>query len=148
MDLFNFKVDLAQISVEDLAIFLLLSKNRNDENNLKDKAEKTGLYKCAVTEVGANASNIKSKIVSSVIGASLDCGIINKIPHQIHALLQATEQALRSIMDTNILTGNIGLRLSIVRDSQWIVVGIYGSFAAYHLVNQKRISLGIMHISY
>lgn len=146
--MFNFNVNLNQMSVEDLAVYLLLAGDRNIENNLKEEAEKTGMFKCAVTEVGANAGNIKSKIVSSAIGASLDCGIINKIPHQIHALLQAVEQALRSILDANILIGNVGLKLSIVRDSQWIVVGIYGSFSAYHMVNQKRISLGIMHISY
>jgi len=146
--LFNFKINLTGISAEELAIFLLLANDRNIENDLRMEAEKIGVFKCAVTEVGANASNIKSKIVNSVLGASLDCGIINKVPHQIHSVLQATEQALRSILDTNILIGNAGLKLSIVRDSQWIVVGIYGNFAAYHMVNQKRISLGIMHITY
>lgn len=146
--MFNLKIDLTHISAEDFALFLLLASDRNIESKLRQEAETLGLFKCAVTEVGANASNIKSKIISSIIGASLDCGVITKIPHQIHAVVQATEQALRSILNVNILIGNAGLRLAIVRDSQWLVVGIYGSFAAYHMINQKRIALGIMHISY
>ena len=146
--LFTLKMDLAQMSAEELAIFLLLTGDRQTENRLRLEAENLGLFKCAVTEVGANSGNIKSKIISSALGASLDCGIITKTPHQIHAVLQAAEQALRSILETNILIGNAGLKLSIVRDSQWVVIGVYGSFAAYHMVNQKRIALGIMHISY
>ena len=148
MPLFNLKIDLTQISAEELAIFLLLTGDRSVESNLRQEAENLGLFKCAVTEVGANTTNIKSKIISSALGASLDCGIITKTPHQIHAVLQAAEQALRSILEANILIGNAGLKLSVVRDSQWVVVGIYGSFAAHHMINQKRIALGIMHISY
>jgi len=141
-------MDLTKISAEELAIFLLLAGDRAAENKLRQEAEGLGLFKCAVTEVGASSANIRSKIINSALGASLDCGIITKTPHQIHAVLQAAEQALRSILETNILIGNAGLKLSIVRDSQWVVVGVYGHFAAYHMVNQKRIALGIMHISY
>ncbi len=145
----NIEVDFTALGPEEVAtLLLLLSINRNMENRIKREIESTGLFKCAVTEIGAGVDAIKRKLVSAVVGAALDNDLINKTPHHVHALIHATEEAVRGIFETNPLTGNVGLKISMVRDSQWIVVSVLGSCAAHHLSNHKHIGLGMMHIDY
>lgn len=144
----NILLDPTKLTAEEVAVFLLLTSDRETEQEIKQNIEKTGLFKCAVTEIGSSVETCRKKIVSAVIGASLDYGLISKTPHQIHALVHAAEEAIKSILVSNPLMGDMGLKLSIVRDSQWIVVAVFGNCAAHYLSNHKHLGLGVMHIAY
>ncbi len=140
-------IDFASLGPEEVAVLLLvLASNRAMEKNLRHEIEKTGMYKCVVTEIGTGIDTARRKVVSAVVGASLDNGLINKTPNHVHALLHAAEEAIKVFMESNPLASDLGVRISIVRDSQWIVVAMLGSASAHYLSNHKSISLGMMHM--
>ena len=139
--------DVSGIGPEKSALCLLLASSREEEAQLKRTLENTGLYKCAVTEVGAKLASFKQKVVGSVIAAALDCGVLSKTPHHIHALVHATDEAAQPFLRSS-LVEDLGVKVAVVRDSQWIVVAMFGECAAHYLTNHRQIGLGVMHISY
>lgn len=143
----NISIDPAKFAPEEIAVLLLvLAVNREQEKILKDEIECSGIYKCAITEIGVNIENLKKKLIDAVVGASLDNGIINKTPQHIHALTHAAEEAAKNIINSNVLITNLGVRISIVRDEEWVVVAICGNCGSHHLCNHKHLGMGIMHI--
>ncbi|MDQ7790154.1 MAG: HutP family protein [Clostridia bacterium] len=144
----NMQIEAAKLSAEEVAVLLLMCTDRTAEQQLKHDIERTGLFKCAVTEIGSSLELARKKMVSAVMGASLDNGIINKTPHHVHALVHATEEAIQGILSSNTLTGDLGVKISVVRDSQWIAVAVFGHCSAHYMSSHKHIGLGLMHIHY
>ncbi|HHY37544.1 MAG TPA: HutP family protein [Clostridia bacterium] len=141
-------LDLTSITVERAALLLVLTLSREDEQELKQILERNGRFKCAVTELGAKTSVFTEKIISAVIGASLNCQVISKTPQHIHALVHATHEAVQSLLPNPFLTGDLGVKVGIVRDSQWIAVAMFGESADHTMSNHKRVGLGVMHMLY
>jgi hut operon positive regulator len=126
---------------------LLLASSREEEARLKQTLERTGLYKCAVTEVGAKLAGFKQKVVGSVVAAALDCGVVSRTPHHVHALIHAAHEACQPFLDSA-LVEDLGVKVAIVRDSRWVVVAMFGECAAHHLTDHKQVGLGVMHMAY
>lgn len=143
----NLKIEPHKLTLEEIAILLLLISKRDVEQEVIQQIQKNGLFKCVVTEIGCSFKESRRKLISSVIGASLDSKVIDKTSHHIHSLVHATEEAFSGILVSNPLVENIGFKLSIVRDSQWIAVALFGNCASHHMSNHKHIGIGVMHIA-
>ena len=128
------------------ALLLALTRNINDENLLK-KTFKEQKIRFVVTEIGGKSDlDFQDKINRAVIGASLNEGLADKTPHDIHAVLHATEEAKRGILINTTSSTNIALKVAIVRDENWVAVAMFGESSIHPITSHERCGLGVMHI--
>lgn len=126
---------------------LLLSMSSDDEENeIKRKIVEKTNYKIGVTRVAGFASEIRRKFAPAILGAALNCNVINKTTPEVHALLHASLEALNSIIQSESLDSSLSLKVSVVSDGKWICVGIFGDSAFYPITNHEKSALGTMHI--
>lgn len=126
---------------------LLLSMSSDDEENeIKRKIVERTNYKIGVTRVAGFASEIRRKFAPAILGAALNCNVINKTTPEVHALLHASLEALNSIIQSESLDSSLSLKVSVVSDGKWICVGIFGDSAFYPITNHEKSALGTMHI--
>lgn len=133
--------------VSSAAIILSLSKTMSDEEQIKSFLKEQG-YMCAVTEVGGKSSvaDFQERSTKSIIGACLNCNIINKESSEIHALLHAAEEAKKGVIVNVSSSTHLSLKVAIVRRDRWIAVAMYGESAVHYTTNHQRSGLGVMHI--
>ena len=128
------------------ALLLALTRNIRDETLLK-QVYKDQRIKFVVTEIGGKSDgNFQDKINRAVIGASLNEGIVGKNPHDIHAVLHAAEEAKRGILVNTTSSTNIAIKIAIVRDNEWVAVGMFGESSIHPITSHERCGLGVMHI--
>lgn len=134
-------------SIGVAAMLLALTRTIHDEEKMK-KAVRAAGHSFVVTEVGGKtASNgFQDQINRAVIGAGLNAGVIAKTPNEIHAVVHATEEALKGILVNVATSSSLALKIAIVRNEHWIVVVIFGQSALHYMTNHERAGLGIMHI--
>lgn len=138
-------IDAIVEDTQSAAIVLSLSNSVATENILKEYCKEKG-FKCAVTEFGGTDSEFKKKIVNSVVGACLNKEIITKTATDIHAVIHATEEAIKGFILTNGMSSNLAVKIAIVRKDKWISVAFTGYSAIHYLTNHKRACVGTMHI--
>ena len=128
------------------AMLLALTRTINDENKLKSIYKEKGI-RFVVTEMGGKSDgNFQDKINRAVIGASLGEGLVEKTPHDIHAVLHASEEAKRGILVNTTSSTNIALKIAIVRDEAWVAVAMFGESSIHPITSHERAGLGVMHI--
>lgn len=128
------------------AALLLSMSSDEEENEIKRKIIEKTNYRIGVTRVAGFASEIRRKFAPAILGAALNCNVINKTTSEVHALLHASLEALNSIIQSESLDSSLSLKVSVVCDNKWICVGIFGDSAFYPITNHEKSSLGIMHI--
>jgi len=128
------------------AALLLSMSSDEEENEIKRKIIEKTNYRIGVTRVAGFASEIRRKFAPAILGAALNCNVINKTTPEVHALLHASLEALNSIIQSESLDSSLSLKVSVVCDNKWICVGIFGDSAFYPITNHEKSSLGIMHI--
>lgn len=126
---------------------LSLTQTMNDEDYVKNYL-KVKNYKCAVTEVGGKSSlaDFQERSTKSIIGACLNCDIIQKESSEIHALLHAAEEAKKGVIVNVSSSTHLSLKVAVVRKEHWIAVAMYGNSAVHYTTNHQRSGLGVMHI--
>lgn len=131
---------------EAASVLLAMTGSLHDENAVKNLLSGRG-YKFAVTELGGDASSseFRDKTTRAIIGACLNCGVIEKNAREIHAVLHAAEDAKMGY-SPNMTPANISCKIAVVRGKGWIAVTFYGNSAVHHVTNHKRLGFGIMHI--
>lgn len=139
----EFKMDVDRIG--KVALLLSMSSDE-EEHEIKKKIVESTNYKVGVTRVAGFASEIRRKFAPAVLGAALNCNVINKTTPEVHALLHASLEALNSIIHSESLDSSLSLKVSVVSDGKWICVGIFGDSAFYPITNHEKSALGIMHI--
>lgn len=128
------------------ALLLALTRNIQDESRLKEIYKKQGV-RFVVTEIGGKSDgNFQDKINRAVIGAGLNEGIVDKTAHDIHAVLHAAEEAKRGILVNTTSSTNIAIKIAIVRDDEWVAVGMFGESSIHPITSHERCGLGVMHI--
>ncbi len=128
------------------ALLLALTRNINDENHLK-RIFKEQNINFVVTEMGGKSNvDFQDKVNRAVIGASLNAGLAKKNPHDIHAILHATEEAKRGVMVNTSSSTHMALKIAIVRDDYWVAVAMFGDSSIHPITSHERCGLGIMHI--
>ncbi|HPB33242.1 MAG TPA: HutP family protein [Caldisericia bacterium] len=139
----EFCLDVSRIGK---AALLLSMSSDEEENEIKRKIIEKTNYRIGVTRVAGFASEIRRKFAPAILGAALNCNVINKTTPEVHALLHASLEALNSIIQSESLDSSLSLKVSVVCDNKWICVGIFGDSAFYPITNHEKSSLGIMHI--
>lgn len=143
--LVNDFLSLQNLTVERAAILLSMTTSRESENTLREYLKERG-FTCGVTEIAGKASDVSEKLFHHVLGAALHLGVLEKTPHNVHALVHATHEACIGINFDMWLNTNYRLKVTIVRKDTWLVV-VFNGFAATHPIsNHHRIGLGAMHI--
>lgn len=127
------------------ALLLAATKDPEDESFLKDELQRIG-WRSVATEVGGLAGDIPRKVTRAVVGASLNAGVVEKKPHEMHALMHATLEAMNAFMPTSMLEASIGAKIGIVRNRHWITVAILGDTAFHAVAHHERCGMGVMHI--
>jgi len=139
----EFCLDVSRIGK---AALLLSMSSDEEENEIKRKIIEKTNYRIGVTRVAGFASEIRRKFAPAILGAALNCNVINKTTSEVHALLHASLEALNSIIQSESLDSSLSFKVSVVCDNKWICVGIFGDSAFYPITNHEKSSLGIMHI--
>ncbi len=117
--------ELSGLGPEKAALGLLLTGSRDEEARLKRSLEQTGLYKCAVTEVGAKVAVFRQKLVAAVMGVALECGVVSRVPSHLHALIHAAHEACQPFL-SSALVEDLGVKVAIVATasgSSWPSLG-------------------------
>lgn len=127
------------------ALLLAITKTREDEENIRTVLNGKG-FKCAVTETGGSVQEVRKKVIKSVLGAALNNGVIEKNSREAHAILHATQEAERGYMFDSFWSNDVMMKISIVRTTNWIAVGMFGQSAMHMETNHERAGLGVMHI--
>ena len=140
-------VGVSNLTVGRAAMLLALTATREEEDELKKNIELGNNIKCAVTEVGGKVNDFKEKITNSVIGAALNCNVIEKDSRQVHALLHATMEAENGMLFGSAIGLNLAVKVGIARDAEWIAVALFGQSGAHFLTSHERAGFGLMHLA-
>ena len=128
------------------AMRLAMSRTLAEESALKLDYAAQGI-RFVVTEVGGSTKrDFQEKASRAVFGAALSAGLIEKLPHEVHALLHAAEEAKRGAIINTSSEANLAVKIAIVRTSHWIAVAIFGSSAIHPMTSHERCGLGVMNI--
>jgi hut operon positive regulator len=128
------------------AMRLALTRTLAEEESVKASVAKEG-WKLVVTEVGGKSSrDFQEKINRAVIGASLNGGVIEKLGHEMHALLHACEEAKRGVFINVASDTDLALKVAIIRKQHWLAVAMFGESAIHPMSSHERCGLGVMNI--
>ncbi len=105
-----------------------------------------GEFRLAITFVSGMTNEIKGSFIKSIIGCSLQNGLVEKSNTEIHAVIHAGLDALGGIIHQVGADSSLKMKVAIVRDRHWVAVAMYGESAYNPLTNHERASLGIMHL--
>lgn len=128
------------------AMRLAITRTQYEEEQIKAEYASKNL-RFVVTETGGKSNqDFQDKISKSVIGATLNQGVISKVATEIHALFHAVDEAKRGILVNTTTDTSLALKIAIVRNDSWIAVAIFGESAIHPLSSHERCGLGVMHI--
>lgn len=128
------------------ALQLALTQSLAEEAKLKALYAEMG-KRFVVTEIGGTSGgDFQEKINRSVLGAALNAGLVQKTPHELHALLHATEEAKRGVLVNAASSVSLALKVAIVRQPHWIAVAMYGQSSIHPVTSHERCGLGVMHL--
>lgn len=105
-----------------------------------------GEFRLAITFVSGMTNEIKGSFIKSIIGCSLQNGLVEKSNTEIHSVIHAGLDALGGIIHQVGADSSLKMKVAIVRDRHWVAVAMYGESAYNPLTNHERASLGIMHL--
>ena len=129
-----------------IALRLAMAQTLAEENQLKEAYRNQDIA-FVVTEVGGNTRrDFQEKVTRAVFGAGLNSRLIQKEPHEVHALLHVTEEAKRGAIINVSSEANMAVKIAIVRKEHWIAVALFGESAIHPITEHERCGLGIMHI--
>ncbi len=138
-----------KLNTDRIGKMALLAAMSDEEEERQIKAEVNntiGKEKLAVTFITGLTSDIKKSFVKSIVGCSLQNGLIKKNGTQVHAVLHAALEALNGVISSVPAEASLKLKVGIVTNEEWVAVAIYGDSAFYPITNHERCALGVMHL--
>lgn len=129
------------------AMRLAMTRSIYEENTVKNELAKSKDFQFVVTEVGGSSKkDFQEKMSRSILGAALNAGLIQKLPHEVHALFHAAEEAKRGTLVNISSDVHLALKVAIVRREHWIAVAIFGDSAIHPITCHERCGLGVMNL--
>lgn len=129
------------------AMRLAMTRSIYEENAVKSELAKSNDSQFVVTEVGGSSKkDFQEKVTRSILGAALNAGLIQKLPHEVHALFHAAEEAKRGTLVNMSSDVHLALKVAIVRKEHWIAVAMFGDSAIHPITCHERCGLGIMNL--
>jgi len=126
--------------VAQAAIFIAMTKSREEEMKLKQKHLEEGIKSLAVDYGGEFLSSLQ-KVVERAVVASKREDIIDDSSHSDGAVAGATREALTQIMP-KALGLNVGGKVGIARGETHIAVAI---FFGIGLLHRNDVAIGLGH---
>ena len=128
------------------ALRLAMTRTMAEEETLKRRYTQAGI-RCVVTEAGGNTRrDFQEKVSRAVFGAALNAGLIEKEPHEVHALIHATEEAKHGAIVNTSSESNLAVKIAIVREPHWLAVAMFGESAIHPITSHQRCGLGVMNV--
>ncbi len=135
-----------EMDIGRCALTLALTETMQEESEMKRALKEKG-FQCGIAEVGGNTrKDFQSKFIRTIVGTALSNGVIEKVSHEIHALITAAGDAQNGIIFNGTSESNIAVKIAIVRNKHWIAVAIFGESAFHPLTGHARCGLGVMNI--
>lgn len=122
------------------AIQMSLTKNREEENRLKEELLKSGIYTAAVDFGGEFISSINKIIERTVVAAKRE-GVISDSHAEEGAVAGAAREAISQVM-LKAVGLNVGGKIGIARYNDHISVALFFGIGLLHL---NEISIGLGH---
>ena len=128
------------------ALRLAMTRSMAEEEALKRHYTQAGI-RYVVTEVGGNTRrDFQEKVSRAVFGAALNAGLIEKEPHEVHALIHAAEEAKHGAIVNTSSESNLAVKIAIVREPHWLAVAMFGELAIHPITSHQRCGLGVMNV--
>jgi len=131
---------LGSRDVARYAIQMSLTKNREEENRLKQELIKSSVYTAAVDYGGEFISSVNKIIERAVVAAKRE-GIINDSHAEEGAVAGAAREAITQIMPKAVGL-NVGGKIGIARYGDHISVALFFGIGLLHL---NEVSIGLGH---
>lgn len=131
--------------VAKAALYLAMSEGITEERRIKDALASCG-WRGVVTEVGGISGDMSQKVSRALVGAALNSGVVRKTTAEMHALLHAAQESFNAFIPFGILETSVGVKIAIVRNSQWLAVAVAGDTAFHAVAHHVRIGVGVMHV--
>ncbi len=126
--------------ISRVALLMALSKDRDEENKVKEEMRQMNIRTAAVDYGGEFIPSV-TKIIERAVVASKREGIINDSHSEEGAVAGATREAIAQIMPKAIGL-NVGGKIGIARYGDHICVAIFFGIGMLHL---NEVSVGLGH---
>ena len=137
---------LSQNGVGFNALRLAMTRTLAEEEELKRRYAQAGL-RFVVTEVGRQYKrDFQEKVSRAVFGAALNAGVIEKEPHEVHALIHAAEEAKHGTIVNTSSESNLAVKIAIVREHHLDRGGHVRGVGHPPITSHQRCGLGVMNI--
>ncbi|HHT62441.1 MAG: HutP family protein [Bacillota bacterium] len=133
------------LTIGRAAMLLAMSRTSEEETEIKKLLHLCGMKYC-VTEVKGVDQDFKNKFTRNLLGAALSNGIIEKEPPSMHALLHASLEARRNLFPDEPVITSSAMKVSIVRNEEWICVALFGDCGMHPITCHDRAGLGMSHL--
>jgi hut operon positive regulatory protein len=137
------------IKIDRLGKAALMAALTSQEEETVMKANFASMFpgnRLAITFVSGLTSEVRKKIVQSVIACALQNGIIVKVENSVHAVMHAALEAFEHIESHIPVDASLKMKVAIVTDDRWVAVAIYGDSAIQVVTNHERAGFGMMHL--
>ncbi|MTV50075.1 nitrogen fixation protein [Heliobacillus mobilis] len=140
---------MENISIERAAIKLVMCETREEELEIRRYLQEyLGFYN-VVTEIGGIAGVLMNsgKLINSVIAAAINEDVIRNTSQNVHAVVNATLDAMNGVFHKLHLNASVALSVSVISDGGWVAVGIFGKYSLHPKIEHCRVGLGFMNLS-
>jgi len=131
---------LGSKEIARIAILMSLTKNREEERELKNQFIEDNIYTAAV-DYGGEFINSVMKIIERAVVAAKREGVIRDFHNEEGAVAGATREAISQIMPKAIGL-NVGGKIGIARYQDHVSVAIFFGIGLLHL---NEVSIGLGH---
>lgn len=130
--------------LERAALIMAMTSTREEEEEFRRELREEKNIKTVVTEVGGILSQLESsgKLTKAIVNAAIQGGLIKQQNSQVFSVVQAAEDAMKSIICMVPANTSLALKISILTDQKWISVGVFGKSAVHPLAERCCVGLG------
>lgn len=133
-------MDFGSKKVASIAIRMVLTENREEENRLKQRFAEMGITTAAVDYGGEFIVSVKKIVERAVVAAKRE-GVIKETHTEEGAVAGATREALSQIV-AKAVGLNVGGKIGIARYKDHISVAIFFGIGLLHL---DEVAIGLGH---
>ena len=133
-------MDFGSKKIASVAISMVLTENREEENKLKQQYADMGIATAAVDFGGEFIASVKKVVERAVVAAKRE-GIIKEIHTEEGAVAGATREALSQIV-VKAVGLNVGGKIGIARYHDHLVVAIFFGIGLLYL---DEVAIGLGH---
>lgn len=133
-------MDFGSKKIASVAVHMVLTENREEENRVKQTFAQMGIATAAVDYGGEFIASVKKIVERAVVAAKRE-GVIKETHTEEGAVAGATREALSQIVNKAVGL-NVGGKIGIARYKDHISVAIFFGIGLLHL---DEVAIGLGH---